>query len=110
MPKKKINKLEEVFISKISKILSVSKNELLKKDDFSKIDGYDSLKHLERIARSLGYQVTSAEKFNIDIEIPKPENGDFMGTYTRKFEGDAHLTQISGALLMPWYMVMIEKC
>lgn len=69
-----------------------------------------SLKHLERIARSLGYQVTSAEKFNIDIEIPKPENCDFMGTYTRKFEGDAHLTQISGALLMPWYMVMIEKC
>ena len=49
MPKKKINKLEEVFISKISKILSVSKNELLKKDDFSKIDGYDSLKHLEII-------------------------------------------------------------
>ena len=41
MLKKKINKLEEVFISKISKILSVSKNELLKKDDFSKIDGYD---------------------------------------------------------------------
>ena len=49
MLKKKINKLEEVFISKISKILSVSKNELLKKDDFSKIDGYDSLKHLEII-------------------------------------------------------------
>ena len=49
MPKKKINKLEEVFISKISKILSVSKNELLKKDDFSKIDDYDSLKHLEII-------------------------------------------------------------
>ena len=42
-----------------------------------------SPKHLERIARSLGYQVTSAEKFNIDIEIPKPENGDFMGTYKK---------------------------
>ena len=27
----------------------MSKNELLKKDDFSKIDGYDSLKHLEII-------------------------------------------------------------
>ena len=51
MPKKKINKSEEIFISKISKILSISKNELLKKDDFSKIEGYDSLKHLEIITQ-----------------------------------------------------------
>lgn len=51
MPKKKINNLEDVFISKISKILSISKNELLKKDDFSKIEGYDSLKHLEIITQ-----------------------------------------------------------
>ena len=51
MPKKKINKSEEIFISKISKILSISKNELLKKDDFSKVEGYDSLKHLEIITQ-----------------------------------------------------------
>ncbi|MDC3114738.1 hypothetical protein OA412_01745 [Candidatus Pelagibacter sp.] len=51
MPKKKTNKSEEIFISKISKILSITKNELLKKDDFSKIEGYDSLKHLEIITQ-----------------------------------------------------------
>ena len=51
MPKKKTNKSEEIFISKISKILSITKNELLKKEDFSKIEGYDSLKHLEIITQ-----------------------------------------------------------
>ena len=42
-------KSKKIICFEISKILSVSKNELLKKDDFSKIDGYDSLKHLEII-------------------------------------------------------------
>ena len=47
MPKKKTNKSDNKIIENISKILGIKKNELLKKDDFSKIDGYDSLKHLE---------------------------------------------------------------
>ena len=51
MPKKKIKNSEDVFISKISKILNISKNELLKKDDFTEIEGYDSLKHLEIITQ-----------------------------------------------------------
>ena len=51
MLKKKIKNSEDLFILKISKILNVSKNELLKKDDFSKFEGYDSLKHLEIITQ-----------------------------------------------------------
>ncbi len=51
MPKKKIKNSEDVFISKISKVLNISKNELLKKDDFTEIEGYDSLKHLEIITQ-----------------------------------------------------------
>ncbi len=47
MLKKKTNKSDNKIIENISKILGIKKNELLKKDDFSKIDGYDSLKHLE---------------------------------------------------------------
>ena len=49
MPKKNNKNLEKIFISKISKVLNVSVNDLLKKDDFTKIEGYDSLKHLEII-------------------------------------------------------------
>tara|TARA_A100000164_G_C21682447_1_gene665002 strand:- start:387 stop:632 length:246 start_codon:yes stop_codon:yes gene_type:complete len=51
MPKKKVKNLEKIFISKISKILNISVNELLKKDDLTKIEGYDSLKHLEIITQ-----------------------------------------------------------
>jgi len=62
MPKKKIKSLKKkiknpkknlqnIFISKISKILNISKNELLKKDDFTEIEGYDSLIHLEIITQ-----------------------------------------------------------
>ena len=51
MPKKKIKNSEDIFISKISKVLNISKNELLKKDDFTEIEGYDSLKHLEIITQ-----------------------------------------------------------
>ena len=51
MPKKKNKNSEKIFISKISKVLNVSVNDLLKKDDFTKIEGYDSLKHLEIITQ-----------------------------------------------------------
>ena len=51
MPKKKVKNSEKIFISKISKILNISVNELLKKDDLTKIEGYDSLKHLEIITQ-----------------------------------------------------------
>ena len=51
MPKKNNKNLEKIFISKISKVLNVSVNDLLKKDDFTKIEGYDSLKHLEIITQ-----------------------------------------------------------
>ena len=42
MPKKKIKNSEKIFISKISKILNISVNELLKKDNLTKIKGYKS--------------------------------------------------------------------
>ena len=38
MPKKKVKNSEKIFISKVSKILNISVNELLK-DDLTKIEG-----------------------------------------------------------------------
>ena len=43
------NKLEIRIIDKLSKILKVKKEILIKKDDFSSLENWDSLKHLEII-------------------------------------------------------------
>ena len=43
------NKLETKIINKLSKILKVKKEILIKKDDFSLLENWDSLKHLEII-------------------------------------------------------------
>ena len=43
------NKLETKIINKLSKILKVKKEILIKKDDFSSLENWDSLIHLEII-------------------------------------------------------------
>jgi len=43
------NTLEIKIINKLSKILKVKKEILIKKDDFSLLENWDSLKHLEII-------------------------------------------------------------
>ena len=43
------NKLETRIIDKLSKILKIKKEVLIKKDDFSSLENWDSLKHLEII-------------------------------------------------------------
>jgi ubiquinone/menaquinone biosynthesis C-methylase UbiE len=68
-----------------------------------------SMKEIERIANSSGYKIYEAKKFDIDIDIPKPSDLDLMGTYTRRFGDEPNRVQISGPLMMPWYMVMFEK-
>ena len=45
--------------------------------------------------------------FNIGIDLPRPANGDRMGTYTVQLQSGERL-QISGALLMPWKIVRID--
>ena len=42
-------KLENKIINKLAKILNVKKEILIKKDDFSLLESWDSLKHLEII-------------------------------------------------------------
>ncbi len=74
MPKKKSKNSEDMLISKVSKVLNVSKSELLKKDDFSKIEGYDSLKHLEIITeldKVYGKKISNISKFTSIKKIIK---------------------------------------
>jgi acyl carrier protein len=44
-----MKKTENLIITKIAKILSVKKKDLVKKNDFTKFKEWDSLKHLEII-------------------------------------------------------------
>ena len=72
-----------------------------------------SLKEIDRICQRFGYSISTAEKFTIDIDLPKPEQIDLMGTYTVDTastpDSAGERLQVSGPLLMPWYMVLIRK-
>lgn len=66
-----------------------------------------SLPAVARFCERFGYKLTKAEPFYIGIDLPKPTNLDAMGTYTRQSNGER--LQISGPLLMPWHMILIES-
>ena len=70
-----------------------------------------SLKELNRLAVEHQYEIVKFNRFNIGIDIPKPEDIDLMGTFTERVEGspDNQRLQISGPLLMNWYFVLIKK-
>lgn len=56
---------------------------------------------------SKGYKKFEFQKFDIDIDLPKPERMG-TGTYTVKTV-DGERLQISAAMLMPWYFIYAEK-
>jgi SAM-dependent methyltransferase len=70
-----------------------------------------SLKELNRLAQEYKYEIVRSDRFQIDIDIPKPKNIDLMSTFTERIEGssDYQRLQISGPLLMNWYFVLIKK-
>jgi hypothetical protein len=68
---------------------------------------------IESYSRSFGYSLLKFERFEIDIDLPKPSDRDRMGSYTvlcpdESHENDRRL-QISGPLLMNWGFVLLEK-
>jgi ubiquinone/menaquinone biosynthesis C-methylase UbiE len=71
-----------------------------------------SLPAISRLCNEEGYSLVKATPFDIDIDIEKPTDLDIMGTYTRKLVSDKtsqERIQISGPLLMNWYMLLIKK-
>jgi SAM-dependent methyltransferase len=70
-----------------------------------------SLKELNRLAGEHKYEIVKSDRFDIEVDLPKPKNIDLMGTFTEKVEGssDYQRLQISGPLLMNWYFVLIKK-
>jgi len=72
-----------------------------------------SLPAIRRLCEKNGYKLKSSIPFEIDIDIEKPDNINIMSTYTETTiaqNGDIKKRlQISGPLLMNWYMLLIEK-
>lgn len=66
-----------------------------------------SLPLMEAFLRERGFCRFDYERFEIDIDLEKPNSRD-MGTYTVK-TADRKRMQISGALLMPWYFMFAAR-
>lgn len=71
-----------------------------------------SLPSITRLCKSEGYTLKTATPFMIDIDIIRPANIDEIGTYTKRTIGENNSIerlQISGPMLLNWYMLLIEK-
>jgi ubiquinone/menaquinone biosynthesis C-methylase UbiE len=71
-----------------------------------------SIPELERIADSNNYFIKKISNFNINFDIKKSKDPDFMGTYTRTLINSNNTKsriQISGPLLLPWKFILLEK-
>jgi SAM-dependent methyltransferase len=67
-----------------------------------------SLPQTEAMFARKKYKLKRFEPFEIDIDLPKPENLDAMHTYTQRLE-DGRRLQISGPLLLHWSFLVLER-
>lgn len=72
-----------------------------------------AIPEIRRVCAEHGYHIASTKRFEIGIDLEKPDNLDAMGTYTRRVVTESSDTierlQISGPILMPWHMLLIER-
>jgi len=70
-----------------------------------------SIPEVTRFSKQFGYELSRKQCFELPIDLPKPIDQDVMGTYSIKLdisENPSRL-QISGPLLMNWYMLLFQK-
>lgn len=72
-----------------------------------------SIPEVTNYCKKFGYNITKFEPFKLEVDLAKPDDLDHMSTYTRKLFSETNKTaeriQISGPLLMNWYLILIEK-
>jgi len=70
-----------------------------------------SIPLLKRFANSFNYDIVKVRPFYIEKDINAPLNRDSMKTFTVKLEGEDECTrlQVSGPMLMNWYMIVFQK-
>ena len=91
-------------ISSYTKILEHETDRVLSYNTYS-------IPRVKAEAAQYNYSLTKCEPFEIDIDLPKPINLDSMTTYTLRLAEDEEKSrlQISGPILMNWYMLLFEK-
>lgn len=75
--------------------------------EYEKYYNIYSLSRVQKCFKEQGYSNFKFIKFEIDIDLPRPDTMD-IGTYTINTE-DGKRIQISGGLMMPWYFVVAYK-
>ena len=65
------------------------------------------LPHVKNYFKKLGYSKFEYLRFDIDIDLPKPQSKG-MATYTEMLKNGRRI-QISGGILMNWYFVLARK-
>jgi len=70
-----------------------------------------SITQVKAFAEKYGYSLVKYKPFDISVDLPKPESSDLMGTFTQQIVRNDAVTrlQISGPLLMSWYMLFFRK-
>ncbi len=66
------------------------------------------LPSLTAIMANEGYTISKYCPFKIDVDLKKPVNPDFMGTYTLTTDAGSRL-QCSGPLHLPWGFCLFER-
>ena len=69
-----------------------------------------SIPEITRYANRYKYFIKKIETFEINKKLIKPNDPNFMKTYTLDVhDGKRKLIQKSGPLFMPWYFILFEK-
>lgn len=82
------------------------------KDNGSYFYNVHSIPQIQKFVKKYNYEVAKFEKFEMDIDLPKPPTDDFMSTYTVQVVDEHSKTkriQISGPLLMNWGFLMLKR-
>jgi len=66
-----------------------------------------SIPKVEKTLNDLGYSNVIFEKFNIGVDLVRPDNG-LRGTYTIRTELEER-AQFSGPVYLPWYFMLASK-
>lgn len=71
-----------------------------------------SINQFSNFCEKYGFRIALSQPFDMPIDIGKPKDPDFLGTYTERIitkEGNIKRIQITGPLLQNWKTIILEN-